>query len=58
MEAINDDDIKVIQRQREHRNDLAHNLPERLDVDHMDRNFELLNLTKGHFQVKQLSHLH
>lgn len=47
MEAISDEDIQIIQALREHRNDLAHNLPDRLDVVHIDRNSILLEKVRG-----------
>jgi hypothetical protein len=46
MEAINEEDMKVIHALREHRNDLAHNLPNRLDMGQIDRNSDLLKQAK------------
>ncbi|SHH48884.1 hypothetical protein SAMN04488109_4013 [Chryseolinea serpens] len=47
MKAINSEDINVIQALRKHRNDLAHNLPDRLDIIHIDQNSALLEKVKG-----------
>lgn len=47
MEAIDGDDIHVIQRLRKHRNDFAHNLPDRLETKHVDENWKLFNDVKS-----------
>ena len=46
MEAIDSDDIKTIQALRNHRNDLAHNLPDRLTLDQITDNSKLLDRSK------------
>lgn len=47
MEAIDQSDIQTIQALRKHRNDLAHNLHERIDVKHIEDNSDLLTNVKG-----------
>lgn len=47
IKAIDDSDIQIIHQLRKHRNDLAHNLHERLDVKHIENHSELLNSVKG-----------
>lgn len=46
MEAIDSNDIKTIQALRKHRNDLAHNLPDRLTLDQITDNSDLLDRSK------------
>lgn len=46
MEAIDADDLLVIQRLREHRNELAHELPDRLKMEEIRNNQHLLKKTK------------
>lgn len=47
MGAIDHGDIQIIQRLRKHRNDLAHNLPQRLDVKYIENHLELLDKVKA-----------
>jgi hypothetical protein len=47
MEAIDEEDLNTIQALREHRNDLAHNLPDLLESIHIDQQSDLLNKTKA-----------
>lgn len=46
MEAIDEKDFVTIQALREHRNDLAHSLPDRLSLDEMKKNADLLDNAK------------
>jgi hypothetical protein len=47
MEAIDESDFVTIQTLREHRNDLAHNLPHRLSLDEIEKNADLLDNTRN-----------
>lgn len=46
MEAIDDYDFDTIQALRKHRNNLAHELPDRLNLDEIDNNSILLHKVK------------
>ena len=46
MGAIDSSDIETIQSLRKHRNDLAHNLPDRLAVEQIKNNLKLLDKSK------------
>ncbi len=46
MEAIDADDLLVIQNLRNHRNELAHELPDRLKMEEIKNNQHLLKRTK------------
>lgn len=52
MEAIDDDDLKVIEQIREHRNDIAHELPKYLAESRFAVNMQLLDSI--HFMVGKI----
>ncbi len=51
MEAINDNDRKVIIKIRDHRNDIAHELPKILFDPKIEINFRLLKQTKNYLDT-------
>jgi hypothetical protein len=46
MEAIDDNDLRTIQALRKHRNNLAHELPDRLNMHEINNNSALLDKVK------------
>lgn len=46
MKAIDKKDFLIIQALRKHRNDLAHNLPNRLSLDELEKNADLMENAK------------